>query len=233
MNSPRRVTDRAYLHSRSMPPCGLDVAATTAGQPFCAGVILMVDGRLVATLNRDHLPAELEDKALRVGGVGGGQEPGETIWECAVREALEEVSCDVKLLSSPRTYLRDVDGSLRPARCRDALAPLLFEWGPREDSAPYAPGLPSGERLYNAFFLARTSGAPHPGDVEGLVLMPPSVWPLIERQATIRDVVEAGASVLERTRILDETRLWTFPDDSMRTVCELVTRDPELVAALR
>ena len=70
-----------------MQPCGLDVAALTEGQPFCAGVVLMVDGRLVLTLNHDHLPAALSGTALRVGGVGGGQEAGETIRECAMREA--------------------------------------------------------------------------------------------------------------------------------------------------
>jgi 8-oxo-dGTP pyrophosphatase MutT (NUDIX family) len=34
----------------------------------------------------------LENNTWRVGGVGGGQEPRETILECAVREAQEELS---------------------------------------------------------------------------------------------------------------------------------------------
>jgi 8-oxo-dGTP pyrophosphatase MutT (NUDIX family) len=211
-----------------MQPCGLDVAATTAGQPFCAGVVLMVDGRLVTTLNRDHLPAELERSALRVGGVGGGQAPGETIWDCAAREALEEAGCAVRLVSSPRTYVRAADGPLRHARCRDDVAPLLFEWGPRDDPAPYEPGLPAGPRLYNAFFLARPAQNPHPGDVEGLLLLRPSAWSLVERGATIEDVLEAGAHLLERVSIPRKTRLWSFPDDSLGTVCDLVGRDPEL-----
>jgi 8-oxo-dGTP pyrophosphatase MutT (NUDIX family) len=211
-----------------MQPCGLDLAATTAGQPFCACVVLMVDGRLVTTLNRDHLPAELERSALRVGGVGGGQEPGETIWECAVREALEEAACDVKLVSSPRTYMRHAEGPLRHARCRDEVAPLLFEWSPRDDPAPYEPGLPAGSRLYNAFFLGRASQDPHPGDVEGLLLLPPSGWSHVEREATIEDALEAGAHLLERVSIPRETRLWSFPDDSVGTVCDLVACDPEL-----
>jgi 8-oxo-dGTP pyrophosphatase MutT (NUDIX family) len=216
-----------------MPPCGLDVAATTSGQPFCAGVILMLQGRLVTTLNHDHLPAHLEGTALRVGGVGGGQEPGETIWECATREAMEEVGCEVKLIRALRTYVREEDGPLRLVRCRDAVAPILFEGGKRDDPAPYAPGLPSGSRLYNAFFLARAAGELRPGDVEGLLVMPPRAWPLVDQGAAIRDALEAGCSLVAREPIQTETRLWSFRNDSMRTVCELAASDPELFAPLR
>lgn len=216
-----------------MPPCGLDVARLTDGQPFCAGVVLLVDGRLVVTLNRDHVPSELVDIALRVGGVGGGQEAGETIWECALREAREEVRCDVTLVGAPRTYLGGPDEPLRSVRCRDDLAPLLFEWGPNPTpDRPYAPGLPAGRVLYNAMFLARPREAVRPGDVEGLLLLPPTAWTFVQRQGTIREALGAGASLVERVPIQTDTRLWAFPEDSMRRVCELAVREPELLAPL-
>jgi 8-oxo-dGTP pyrophosphatase MutT (NUDIX family) len=217
-----------------MPPCGLDVAAATKGQPFCAGVVLMLDNRLVLTLNRDHLPSELDGSALRVGGVGGGQEAGETIWECAAREAVEEIGSEVTLIRSPRTYIRELpDGVPRQARCRDAIAPLLFEWAERPDPSPYAPGLPSGPRLYGAIFLARPASQDFgPVDVEGLLLMSPSDWGLVDQRVTLREAAKAGVSLIERGPIQTETRLWSFPEESMRAVCELVACDPELLAPL-
>jgi 8-oxo-dGTP pyrophosphatase MutT (NUDIX family) len=195
----------------------------------------MLDGQLVTTLNHDHLPVDLGGTALRVGGVGGGQEPGETIWECAAREALEEVGCEVELIRSPRTYLRETpDGVLRQARCRDEVAPLLFEWGERSDPAPYAPGLPSGSRLYGAMFLGRpASGELRPADVEGLLMMPPSAWSLVERGVKLRDALDAGISLLEREPLPRDARLWSFPEESMRAVCELAGRDPALLDPLR
>ena len=195
----------------------------------------MVDGRLVLTLNHDHLPADLEGTALRVGGVGGGQEPGETIWECAAREAFEEIGCEVALIKSPRTYLRETpDGVLRQARCRDEVAPLLFEWAERSDPAPYALGLPTGPRLYGAMFLGRPASPElRPADVEGLLVMPSTLWRLVDRGATVREAVDAGAVLIERDRIEPDLRLWSFREESMRAVCELATRDPELLAPLR
>ena len=194
-------------------------------------MVLLVDGRLVLTLNRDHAP----DGALRVGGVGGGQEPEETIWECAVREALEEVGSEVRLVSSPRTYLRELpSGATRPARCRDELAPLLFEWAERSDPAPYAPGLPAGPRIYGAIFLARAASPDlQPGDVEGLLVIRPGLWGLVDRQATIHEAVDAGALLMEREPISARPKLWSFPEESMRAVCELATSDPELFSPLR
>ena len=217
-----------------MPPCGLDVTAVTLGQPFCAGVILLIDGRLVLTLNQDHLPADLEGAALRVGGVGGGQEPGETIWECAAREAREEVGCEVRLVNASRTYLRENEGALRRARCRDEIAPLLFESGPNKSpDEPYASGLPTGPVLYGAMFLAQPLGRVLPGDVEGLLLISPTTWPLIAAKATLGELVADSATLIERRRISPDTPVWAFQEESMKTVCELATRDPELLAPLR
>jgi ADP-ribose pyrophosphatase YjhB (NUDIX family) len=215
-----------------MPPCGLDVAAITAGQPFCAGVILMVDRRLLLTLDREHAPA---DGVIRVGGVGGGQEPGETIVQCALREAREELSVDVELVSAARTYIDYSSGSrnLRIARCTDEIRPFVFWSVPRRDPKPYAPGLPAGRMLYGAMYLARPRGELEPGDVEALLLAPPSGWPLVERMATIAEALEDGCRLLERVALPHALRLWTDDQETMRTVFELAAGDPELLAQLR
>jgi len=72
-----------------------------------------------------------------VGGSAGGQEPGETVWDCALRAAREETHVGVELIPSPE--------ELRRIRVLDPVAPLLFSRtaNPRPDR-PYAPGLPTG-----------------------------------------------------------------------------------------
>ena len=70
-----------------LPSAPRNVELITKDQPFCAGVILFQDQNLVITLNTDGLPASLEGSgALRIGAIGGGQEAGELIWQCALRE---------------------------------------------------------------------------------------------------------------------------------------------------
>lgn len=69
----------------------LHIEVLTFNQPFCAGVILAREDRVVMTLNSDmdagDGQAAMSDQVLRIGGVGGGQEPGETMPACALREA--------------------------------------------------------------------------------------------------------------------------------------------------
>jgi 8-oxo-dGTP pyrophosphatase MutT (NUDIX family) len=215
-----------------MPPCGLDVAAVTAGQPFCAGVIAMVAGRLVVTLARDHAPG---DGFIRVGGVGGGQEPGETVVECALREAREELGVDVELVSSPRTYIDDLDGHVRAARCTDPMRPLVFWSTPRPDPRPHGPGLPEGPTLYGAMYLARLDREPEPGDVDALLLTTASEasWRLVEQGTTLGEALDADCRLIERAPLARDLRLWAPGEEAMRTVFELAGREPGLLAPLR
>jgi 8-oxo-dGTP pyrophosphatase MutT (NUDIX family) len=206
----------------------LDVIELTAGKPFTAGAVVLVNGRLVVTLNRDHLPPGYERGWLRVGGVGGGQEPGETIDACAAREAREELGTDVEIVSSPVTYLAEADGSEEATAAADP-APLLVTRTSRPDPSPFAPGLPAGHDVYGGIFLARAVGVPVPSDdVAALLLGRPADWPLLTGEPTIAEVVAAGVGLIERDPLPPETRLWVHPEEAWELIADLLARHPEL-----
>lgn len=103
-------------------------------------VVALHDGLLVLTLN-DDMPAELAQGRLRVGGVGGGCEPGEAPEDCARREAEEELSVSVTLLSAfavERTgtvFLGRLEDEPRPGDV-EALLLLPLEAWPLLDAEP-------------------------------------------------------------------------------------------------
>ncbi|MDQ3874997.1 MAG: NUDIX domain-containing protein [Actinomycetota bacterium] len=208
----------------------VSVVDVTTGAAFTAGVLVLADDRLVLTLNRDHLPSGLGGGAwLRVGGVGGGQEPGETIAECALREAEEELGTPVELVGSSVTYRADSDGLTR-LRATDALAPLLFAHTVRSDPRPFAPGLPSGHDLYSAIYLGRMRHGPRPcqDEVAGLLLLPRDLWTLLEGNPRVDEAIEAGAAIVEAEPLAGDARLWVHPEELWRLLVELLERHPEV-----
>ena len=212
----------------------VNVQALTTNQPFCAGVILCHEDRVLVTLNTDGLPAPQQGSALRVGGVGGGQEAGENIWACALREAREELGMQrVHLLHAPLTYVHDLDtDQLSQQPCADDLAPFLLERKRRlSPDIPYHPGLPTGPYMYIGLFFARTEEPiEHPGDdVKGLLWLPIDHWRLVEQQASLQEVLSQGAILLEAEPIPRTISLRVHPDESMRTVVALLTKHPELL----
>lgn len=214
----------------------IDVTALTAGQPFCAGVFVMHRGGIVVTLNADHLPQELAGSAWRVGGVGGGQEPGETVWQCALREAAEEVQAPVDLRSAPVTFLHDADtGAIAARRCVDAVAPILIERFRRPNpDLPFRPGLPTGPYLYNVFFLAapHTSALRAGDDVQALLTVPPAAWPLLQSTPTVSDMLAAGARLLDGATVDPARRLWLPPNETLTVLIPILQRHPELLSGL-
>jgi len=214
----------------------LNVRHLTNNQPFCGGVVLFHQNKLVLTLNTDGLPSILANgRAWRVGGVSGGQKPGETIWECALREAREELCVEVQLLSSPATYFYDIDtGQIYAASYSDAIAPLVLE---RQSNlfpyTPYRPGLPTGPYTYFGLFLAAqtsTNMQIQPGnDVEGLLLISIDQWPLLQQRPTLETMLQHGAEVIENTPLPRTRQLWVRPNGSLATVVTVLMKHPELV----
>ena len=214
-------------------PDVLDVQDITQNQPFCAGVIVIHDGCLLATLNTDGLPADLTDSAWRIGGFGGCQERGETMSECAVREAREELCVDVRLVHASVTYFHDVDsGAMQAVRCSDAVAPFLLQ-RKRHPSLhmPYRPGLPTGPYIYFGLFFAEPAAAAmQPGDdVAGLLLLPVTQWRLLEHQPAVDTVLCHGAKVIEKEPLDRRRRLWLHPEESFTVVAALLGANPELI----
>ncbi|MEF3301893.1 NUDIX domain-containing protein [Paenibacillus sp. GYB003] len=208
----------------------LDVEAWTANEPFCAGVVWVRDGKVAVTLNPDGIPAELGSDVLRIGGVGGGQEPGETIAECALREAKEELgSGNVRLRSSGETYFHDIDtGEISRIRCTDRTAPFLLQrQTSKTPDRPYKPGLPFGPYVYFGIYIGEADEARiNPDDdVAGLLFVPIERWELLLRETvTVGAVLDAGADLLEAAPIPRQTRLWMPDNESMRTVVRLWKR---------
>jgi 8-oxo-dGTP pyrophosphatase MutT (NUDIX family) len=197
--------------------------AALAHEPFCAGVVLLHDGRLVPTLNDDHVPSTVERPALRVGGVGGGQAAGESVWDCAYREALEELSVPVHLVPAAETWLVDADGGGDAQRIEtgEGIAPLLVTREERSNpDVPFADGLPAGPVLWTVTFLATAEEAPRPGDVAGLLLLPPDRLAELDRSPTVADVAAAGGEVLAEEAPASETRLWLHPHDGVRLAAQ-------------
>jgi 8-oxo-dGTP pyrophosphatase MutT (NUDIX family) len=205
----------------------LDLAALTH-EPFCAGVVVLVGGRLVLTLNDDHVPADVPRPALRVGGVGGGQEPGENVWECAYREAYEELSVPVQLLPAHETWLVDEeDGTPRAVDPGEGIAPLLVTRAERPNpDVPFADGLPTGPVQWTATFLAFAEDVPRPGDVEGLLLLAPDRLAALEATPTVGEVRAAGAEIVPRGELDELTRLWLHPNETTRLAATLLPTAP-------
>jgi hypothetical protein len=172
-------------------------------------------------------------RGWRLGGVGGGQEPGETIWECARREAREEIGQEVDLVSSPVTYVHDVEnGNVISVRCRDSIAPFCLERRPSLDPLkPFRSDLPSGPYTYFGLFLMNPSrgNAFRPGDdAEVLLRMPLAHWEELIEGVTLGRVIEFGGEVIGEHRIDHTTRVWIPPDESLVTVAPLLSNHPEL-----
>jgi 8-oxo-dGTP pyrophosphatase MutT (NUDIX family) len=217
----------------------VSVSAVTSGQPSCAGVLLIRQGRLLCSLSTENSSSPPGHRRWRVGGVGGGREPDEDIWQCTRREAQEELGCTVQLVSAPLTYLHDSDtGDVAPIRCSDAPAPFCLQRQRNADpTKPFRPGLPAGPYTYFALFLARPADGKHdrlsPGDDAGVLLwMPLARWRMLSEGPTLQAALAVGAGIIATRRVDRRAVLWLPSDESLTAVAPLLLAHPELETIL-
>lgn len=201
-----------------------DIRRLTGGRPFCAGVLLVHEGKVLATLNANGVDAaEASGTDWYVGGVGGGMEPGEDIWDCALREAREELGVPVRLVPSERTYLHDIDSDqLRESRTDDAPAPFIVQRFRNDDPVtPFRPDLPAGPYTYFCMFLAEFTEAPaafesDDPDIAALVWLPLKAGELIGEGVTFADLTAAGTTLAAGGPIADEARIHLTRTETLR-----------------
>lgn len=206
----------------------LHIEALTCNQPFFAGVFLVRENRVVMTLHADmdtgDGQAAVSDRILRIGCVGGGQEPGETMPACALREAREGLAIEqVRLKSSPVTYFHDMDaGEIRPVMVRDELAPFLLQQATKP--TPYKPDLPVSPYIYYGIYAAEAdefeSYAPG-DDVVALLSIPIGSWDKIEQGVTLSEALANGCIITEAVSLQRDTRLYVPDYESMCIIMQL------------
>jgi 8-oxo-dGTP pyrophosphatase MutT (NUDIX family) len=206
----------------------------TNNQPFCAGVILFRKNKIITTLNTDGIPDQHDNDVLRIGAVGGGQEPGESIEECAIREAAEELHIsdyNIELIHSKVTYYNDMDtGEVEKIQCTDKISPFLFQRQINpHPKTPYKPGLPVGQYIYYSLYIGRILNEDiFPGDdVEGLLLVPLDHWEQLN-QSKLEDVL-GNHELIERKKIDRKTILYTPTNESFNMAIPLIRKHTELI----
>lgn len=208
----------------------IDVRHVTTNQPFCAGTILIQQGQLIVTLHTDHIANQVT--VYRVMGVYGSQEAGETIWECAIREAREKLQIQVQLRPSPIMYFHDVDtGEIKPISSTDTVPPFLLER--QSNLYPYVPlrrGLPVGPYTYFGIFLTEPFQPIIQSDnIEGILSIPLNLCPTLLQQPTLETIIQQGATLLERTPLPRQHQLRIHPGDTFTTALRLLQKHPELL----
>jgi 8-oxo-dGTP pyrophosphatase MutT (NUDIX family) len=208
----------------------VDVMSLGRTEPFCAGVVLLDQvRRLILTLNTDLTPDETDRPVVRLGGVGGGQEPGESPWECARREAVEEIGVPVRLLAAPRTYLRDAGSGMRVVECADHTPPLLVERRPNPSpDKPFGPGLPVGPDLYVVTFIGMADSAEiSPRDVAGIVECPIEQCHRLLDEPTVAEIRRWPGVRVRVTKDVPGTAFVRTPEEeSFPHVVTLLREDP-------
>jgi 8-oxo-dGTP pyrophosphatase MutT (NUDIX family) len=156
-------------------------------------------------------------------------EPGEDIWDCALREAREELGVPVRLVSSDRTYLHDIESEeLRESRTDDAPAPFIVQrYKNGYPFRPFRPDLPAGPYTYFCMFLAEFAEAPvafepDDPDIAALVWLPLDALALIAEGAVFADLTAAGAAVAAGGPIAEEARIHLMRTETLRVAGPLL-----------
>jgi 8-oxo-dGTP pyrophosphatase MutT (NUDIX family) len=191
-----------------------------------AGAYVVLGGRFPFMVG----PTPVEDR-LAVVRLGGHIEAGESPWQCAARELLEESGLIIESLDPPSTYWLAPEDS---APDQDRLVP--GDWPP-EPAAAHPPLLvvqgtaTQADRL-SIMYLARAEGTPEPlNEARGLLLLAPAeVFALVSRPITLAEHLRAGGrAILHDDLPLD---LPLYPHLQLQILAALLRRHPDLAGPI-
>jgi 8-oxo-dGTP pyrophosphatase MutT (NUDIX family) len=200
---------------------GMDVIDSVA----TAGAYVVLDGRFPFMVGLT--PA---GDRLAVVRLGGHRECGESPWQCAARELLEESGLRIEPLRPPDTYWLQPDSD---SSNQDGL--VSGGWPP-EPSAAHPPllvvrGTATQVDRLSIMYLARAEGTPAPlNEAHGLLLLSPAeVFGLVSKPITLAQHLRAGGRALFRDELPLDLPL--APHLQLRVLASLLARHPGLAAA--
>ncbi|CAG7648579.1 hypothetical protein PAESOLCIP111_05631 [Paenibacillus solanacearum] len=156
---------------------------------------------------------------LGVVRIGGHREDGETGWQCAAREALEEAAVQALPVTPPATYWYD-------ASAEPELAPR--DWLLVDDAVPILVGIRESSRLLAPIYLAYTEDTPVPSaEAKALLLLSPAdIAALIDRPQTLEQFIASGGKALIKQDIPMHLPLEPFPQ--VRMLHTLLQKHPDI-----
>jgi 8-oxo-dGTP pyrophosphatase MutT (NUDIX family) len=179
-----------------------------------AGVYVNIDGYFPFQVGPTKLGT-----SLGVVRLGGHRENGETGWQCASREALEEESLKVNPIKPPATYWYEASDNPKLTIGnwqQDEYSPILV--GRRQDSD-----------LITPIYLASSSETPVPAmEAKGILLLrPEEIKSINSKKITLGHYLESGGKAVFKENLPLHLVLEPFPH--LRFLEILIKLHPEII----
>ncbi len=132
-------------------------------------------------------------------GIGGHREFGESWISCAYREAREEISTDIEILSAPDTWYIPRKGSIRKVPVVDQPRPLALYEMTHPSNTPNA-----GEIYRIVIYRSRLKGVPNNLPLEELqgviTLNLEQIIQGIKRKPTLAELLQEGSTIMASSK---------------------------------
>jgi ADP-ribose pyrophosphatase YjhB (NUDIX family) len=147
-------------------------------------------------------------KEIFYAGIGGHLEKGESLLECAHREAKEEIDADIEIINSPITYYISKNSKIQEINVKERIKPFaVYEM-------IHPKGTPNeGKLYYIVIFKSRLVSLPKNlkrDEVQGIIaLTEDQIIKSLTRKSTLGEIKREGATIVAGAeRISDETALY-------------------------
>ena len=184
-------------------------------------ILLKVENRFLFELQK---PAkwrrQQEGVLIGMGCIGGTVEEGETIGDALVREAFEEIGCEIACARSTRPFSIDPAGTVAPLPPQGLPEGVQFVWEGND------PGFIAGGKV--AVYVGTVIGCAKPRDLPALVQLEPELfYALGQGPIAIQDVEQRGGILQEKRQIPRSAYL--TPVGTASRLLALWRRYPELL----
>ena len=182
-------------------------------------LILRHGGRLLYGMRPPRM--EGTRQIIRLTGIGGGKEDYDNSWTaCALREAREEMACGVHVIASSETIVVRGEHDVQQVTLTGTEHPAVVVFR-RFRTPPHQPWHEDNEgEVCVVVFLGELEGTPRPAmELPALIwLSPVQVVETARRDVLLRDLLAAGASLVESAPAAMPETAWVRLTDSQEAL---------------